>query len=198
MNERSLLSSLNHPLIANIHSSFQDKEYLYLVMDLLTGGDLRHHLGTIRWFSEIQTSILIIVIVEFFIACIVQGLEYLHSNDIIHRDIKPENLVIDQQGFLRITDLGIARILRPDNNSDTSGTPGYMAPEVMFRQNHGTGVDFFAVGVIAYEFMIGKRPYLGRSRKEIRDAIVTKQVQIKKNEIPLGWTLEATDFINRV
>lgn len=61
------------------------------------------------------------------------ALENLHNNNIIHRDIKPENLVLDHKGYLRVTDLGIARILRPENSQDTSGTPGYMAPEVMCR-----------------------------------------------------------------
>lgn len=60
-------------------------------------------------------------------------LEYLHVNNIIHRDIKPENLVIDEIGYVRVTDLGIARVWKPDNSQDTSGTPGYMAPEVMCR-----------------------------------------------------------------
>lgn len=60
-------------------------------------------------------------------------MEYLHNNNIIHRDIKPENLVLDCDGYVRTTDLGIARIWKPDNASDTSGTPGYMAPEVMCR-----------------------------------------------------------------
>lgn len=74
-------------------------------------------------------------------ACIFLGLEYMHSKSIIHRDIKPENLVLDKNGiysykligYIRITDLGIARVLRPENAQDTSGTPGYMAPEVMCR-----------------------------------------------------------------
>jgi len=87
------------------------------------------------------------------------GLEYLHLNNILHRDIKPENIVLQNNGYLRITDLGIARYRRKDNASDTSGTPGYMAPEVMCRQNHGFGVDYYAVGVIAYECMMGRRPY---------------------------------------
>lgn len=90
-------------------------------------------------------------------------------NGILHRDIKPENLVLDTRGnensdsnndfsagYVRITDLGIARVWRPDNSSDTSGTPGYMAPEVMCRQNHGVVVDYFALGIMAYEFMMGR------------------------------------------
>jgi protein kinase A len=68
-------------------------------------------------------------------------------------------------GYLRITDLGIAKELREENSVDTSGTPGYMAPEVMCRQNHSFVVDYYAMGVITYELMMGKRPYAGRNRK---------------------------------
>jgi serine/threonine protein kinase len=170
--------------------AFQDRENLYLVMDLMTGGDLRHHVGRQKKFTEEQT--------KFFVACIVAGLDYCHSNSILHRDIKPENLVFDNKGYLRMTDFGIARVWRPDNANDTSGTPGYMAPEVMCRQNHGVAVDYYALGVIAYECMLGRRPYVGRNRKEIRDQILAKQVQIKRNEIPEGWSLEAADFVNKL
>jgi serine/threonine protein kinase len=72
-----------------------------------------------------------------------------------------------------------------------------MAPEVMCRQNHGVAVDFFALGVIAYEFMTGRRPYTGKSRKEIRDQIFQKQICLKKSDLPPGWSMEAADFINK-
>lgn len=189
-NERKLLAVLRHPFIVNMHFAFQDRENLYLAMDLMTGGDLRYHLGKMRRFREEQS--------RFFLACIVTGLEYLHSNRILHRDLKPENLVLDAAGYVRITDFGIARQWRPDNSQDTSGTPGYMAPEVMCRQNHSIAVDYFALGVMAYEFMLGRRPYLGRNRKEIRDAILAKQVVIRRQEIPEGWSVEAADFANRL
>ncbi|CAD8075325.1 unnamed protein product [Paramecium primaurelia] len=190
MNERNILSNLKHPFLVNIYYAFQDRENLFLVLDYMQGGDLRYHIGKMRRFSEDQT--------RFFMACIFLGLEYIHSKNSLHRDIKPENLVLDKNGYVRITDLGIARNLRPDNSLDTSGTPGYMAPEVMCRQNHSFAVDYFALGVIGYEFMLGKRPYTGRTRKEIRDQILAKQVQIKRSEIPDNWSLESADFINRL
>jgi serine/threonine protein kinase len=107
-------------------------------------------------------------------------------------------LVLDEKGFLRITDFGVAKVFQKENSSETSGTPGYMAPEVMCAQNHSYPVDYFAVGVIAFEFMYGVRPYLGKSRKEIKDLILAKQVQIKKQDIPPTWSIEAADFINKV
>lgn len=114
-------------------------------MDLLLGGDLRFHIARRRKFSEEVT--------KFIIACLIQALDAVHAANIIHRDIKPENLVFDELGYLRLTDFGIARIATTDNASETSGTPGYMAPEVMCRKNHGLVSDIFAVGVIAYECM---------------------------------------------
>jgi len=158
-------------------------------MDLMEGGDFRYHHSLIRKFPPDQT--------QFFIACLVQALEAVHDRGIIHRDIKPENLVFDRNGYLRLTDFGIAREWTPDNHTENSGTPGYMAPEVMFKQNHGIAADYFAVGVIAYECIIGKRPYLGRSRKEIREAIINKQACIKPKNIPTGYSKEAADFVNK-
>ena len=187
--EREFLSKLRHPFIVNMNCAFQDFENLYLVMDLLTGGDLRYHICKLRRFSESKT--------KFFIACLLLGLEYIHSNNIIHRDIKPENLVFDDKGYLRITDFGVAKIHKEDNSSETSGTPGYMAPEVLLSKNHSFPVDFFAIGIMGYEFMLGQRPYLGKNRKEIKYQVLMRQARIESDEIPEGWGHESVDFINK-
>ena len=187
--EREFLSKLHHPFIVNMACAFQDYENLYLVMDLLTGGDLRYHLCRMQKFSEDET--------KFFFACLLLGLEYIHGNNIIHRDIKPENLVCEDNGYIRITDFGVAKIMKEDNSSETSGTPGYMAPEVLFAQNHSFPVDFFAIGVMGYEFMLGERPYIGKNRKEIKHLVFKKQAKIKFEDIPEGWSYESVDFINR-
>ena len=189
-NERDLLSKLNHPFIVNMHFSFQNSNYLYLVIDLLTGGDLRYHLFHQKSFNEKQS--------RFFLACVILGLEYCHSNLIIHRDIKPENVILDSFGYAHITDFGIAKMQQPNNANETSGTPGYMAPEVLFGKNHTTVVDYFAVGVMCYEFMKGIKPYLGRNRKEIKEKIRDKEIKIEKRNLKQGWSLEAADFINQL
>ena len=188
--EREFLSYLHHPFIVNMHYAFQDHDNLYLVMDLLTGGDLRYHCSRYRSFSEEQT--------RFFLACIIHSLSYIHKNKVIHRDIKPENLVLDDKGYVRITDFGIAKINMPDNSSETSGTPGYMCPEVMNAKNHSFPADYFSIGVIGYEFMMGRRPYRGRGRKEIKQQMLSYQAKIEKNEIKDMWSLESVDFINKL
>jgi len=88
--------------------------------------------------------------------------------------------------------------LREDNHQDTSGTPGYMAPEVMVKKPHSYAADYFALGIIAYELMLGRRPYLGNSRKEIKDQILARQVTVKLDQLPFKWSPYSLDFINRV
>ena len=186
--EREFLSFLHHPFIVNMHYAFQDNNNLYLVMDLLTGGDLRYHCSRYRYFSEEQT--------RFFLACIIHSLNYIHKNNVIHRDIKPENLVLDDKGYVCITDFGVAKTNMKDNSSETSGTPGYMCPEVMYGKNHSFPADFFSIGVIGYEFMMGKRPYRGRGRKEIKEQMKNYQAKIKEDEMKDGWSIEGVEFIN--
>ena len=188
--ERKFLSILNHPFIVNMHYAFQDNDNLYLVMDMLSGGDLRYHCSRYRSFSEEQT--------RFFIACITYSLEYIHTNNVIHRDIKPENLVLDDKGYVRVTDFGIAKYNTADNSSETSGTPGYMSPEVMNAENHSFTADFFAIGVIGYEFLMGFRPYNGKNRKEIKEKIFGEKVEITLNQKKKGWSDDVIDFINKL
>ena len=189
--EREFLSKLHHPFLVNMIYSFQDRENLYLVMDLFLGGDLRYHISRKKTFDEVQS--------KFFCACVILGLEYIHKNNIIHRDIKPENLVLDSNGYLAITDFGIAKENREDNSSETSGTPGYMAPEVLCAQNHTFTADFFAVGVMCYEFLKGHRPYSGVNRQEIKEAVLARQAYINKKDLfQNGWSFDAENFINKM
>ena len=116
----------------------------------------------------------------------------------MHRDIKPENLVLDDNGYMRITDFGIAKIFQNINSTETSGTPGYMSPEVIVGHNHNQVVDYFALGVLTYEFMMGKRPYAGKNRREIKEKIIAVQFIIENEKIPKEWSNDAADFINKL
>ena len=117
LGEKKILSELSHPFIVNMIYSFQDFDYLYLDMELLSGGNLRYNLSLKKRFNEKQ--------IKFLIGCIMVGLKYIHGQNILHRDIKPENLVFEQNGYLRITDFGIAKHYVVNNKKDTSGTIGY-------------------------------------------------------------------------
>ena len=99
---------------------------------------------------------------------------------------------------MRITDFGIAKIFQNINSTETSGTPGYMSPEVIVGHNHNQVVDYFALGVLTFEFMMGKRPYTGKNRREIKEKIIATQFIISKDNIPEGWSFDAADFINKL
>ena len=188
--ELSLLSRIHHPFIVNIHFAFQDNDYLYLITDYFPKGDLRYQLINNKYYSEKQ--------IKFIISNILLSLDYIHSNNIIHRDIKPENILIDEKGYLAITDFGIARFKHKNNSNEKSGTPGYMAPEVMFVQNHTFAVDYYALGVIGYELIFGKRPYVNIERKALKQEIFSKEVQIKQYQLPDNLSNECMDFINKL
>lgn len=164
-----------------------------MVQRMMQGGDLLYHMElrkrSKREFSEDEA--------RFIIACIILALEYLHNNGIIHRDIKPENILISARGICKLTDFQLARIWREENFSDTSGSPGYCAPEVLKRQNHGPCVDWFAVGAVTYEMMLGKRPWEGDDRNTYRDNLLADDVILKKADTPESWNHEASDFINK-
>ena len=190
LGEKNLLSELHHPFIVNMVYSFQDHDYLYLIMDLLPGGNLRYHLGIKRHFNEKQN--------KFLIGCILVGLEYIHGENILHRDIKPENLVFDENGYLRITDFGIAKKYTVNNKKDTSGTVGYLAPEVLCNENHNFSIDYYAVGIITYELAYGHRPYIGKTKHEVKQLILTRQAHVEYDDLPDGYQNEAADFINKL
>ena len=191
--EQDLITKINHPFIASLNFCFQDKDYLYMVYDLMSGGDLRYWYMQKKVFNEKEC--------KFLVSCILLGLEYLHSNKIIHRDLKPENIIFDKIGYIHIVDFGISKLLNnePEENIiHLSGSPGYMAPETIFNEKHSYVSDFFSLGVVCYEMMMKRRPYIGKNRQEIKEKMSKDQVQIKNNEIPKGYSNEFADFINKL
>lgn len=192
--ERNLMSKLNHPFLVNMHFSFQDNNYLYMILDLMKGGDLRYYYKLAdKKFNEKEC--------KFMVANLILALEYIHTNYIIHCDIKPENIVIDQNGYFKLTDFGIARDLKEESkikNNNIAGSLGYMAPEIIFQNNINVSVDYFCLGVVAFEMMTGKLPYFSKNLEELKKLILANQVQIKKYSIPEGWSTDSADFINKL
>lgn len=190
INERKYLSMLNNPFIINMNYAFETEENLYIVMDYLSGGDLRYYLCRHNRISESK--------VKFIVTNILLALKYIHSKHIIHRDLKPENLVFDSKGYLHLTDFGISHEYNEgDEIIDSSGTPGYMAPEIVLRKPHNFNVDFFGLGVIIYELITGKRPYNGKTRKELKEQMLAQEVKLTVEMLPKKWKdTNIIEFVN--
>jgi len=191
LNERDLLSKLNHPFLIKMYYSFQDLENLFFILDYKECSDLRYYYSKEFKFNEEQS--------KFFISCLILSLEYIHTNKIIHRDLKPENLILDNNGYLYLTDFGIAKKI--DNNKDIDkdekGTLGYMSPEILFRQKYSFTADYFSLGIILYELMLCNRPYFG-NKKQMKKLFKGKEKQINMNYIPDGCSIEVCDLINKL
>ena len=191
LSEKNILSNLHHSLISNLNFSFQDKEYLYLILDYLPGGDLRYYLSKKISFNEVQ--------IKFMISNLILSLNYIHNNNVLHRDIKPENLVFDDKGYLHLTDFGISRKIKNGKSVfDKSGTPGYISPEVLLNKPQNFASDFFSVGVICYELLYNKKPFKGKNKKEMAEKILYKNIRLTKKDIPKNYSLNFGDFINKL
>lgn len=155
--EKDLMATLSHPMLVNLHYSFQNQEFLVLVMDLVSAGDLSEFVLTKKRLTAEQ--------VQFIVMETVCVLAYCHSQSVLYRDLKPENLLIDDMGHVRLIDMGLAaRITKktPKRRSRV-GTDCYMAPEVRYardrREMYGTSCDWYTVGVLTYEFSAGRVPF---------------------------------------
>ena len=196
LTEKEILSKISHPFIITLYYTFQDYNSLYLVMELFEGGDLRVHLNYVKTFSE--------KMIKFFLINSIISLEYIHNLNIIHRDIKPDNYLLDLNGYIYLTDFGISiyvnNIKNNNNNYETNnlGTLGYMSPEVLNSKKNNFTVDFYSLGITLYELLFGKIPYKGLPKKEIKEKILSENFQIKGNEIPIGYSYELADLINRL
>ena len=191
-NERKFLEMFNYNLLCNMYYAFQDEDTLYIVMDYLSGGDLRYHICRKSFFNEQET--------KFIAACISLSLNYIHSKNVIHRDLKPENLVFGSDGYLRLTDFGIAMEYHKGVDIvSASGTPGYMALEAIINKPHDFSVDYFALGVMIYELMMGERPYQGKNRKEIKEQMFHIEIKLENEDLPEDWKDEnILDIINQL
>ncbi|KNE71863.1 AGC/YANK protein kinase [Allomyces macrogynus ATCC 38327] len=174
--ERSLLEKVFHPFIVNLCYAFQDDEYLFMVFDLMMGGDLRFHLTKLTHFPE--------PMVAFYAAEVSSALIYLQSRNVIHRDIKPDNLLLDERGHVHITDFNCACYLE-DGKAIVSetGTQGYMAPEVFTNTGYRESVDWWSLGVTLYELLHGERPFNASTVDEL--------IRLVSYE-PIEWNCECS------
>ncbi|KAJ4385355.1 Serine/threonine kinase, partial [Neurospora sp. IMI 360204] len=158
-----MLEHVNHPFICNLRYSFQDIEYMYLVVDLMSGGDLRFHISR-KTFTEAA--------VRFWIAELGCALRYIHGQNIIHRDVKPDNVLLDADGHVHLTDFNVASDIVPGRKlTSKSGTLAYLAPEVYAGKGYDIRADWWSLGVLFYECIYNKRPFEGNSESSLSQTI---------------------------
>ncbi|KRF78732.1 serine/threonine-protein kinase 32A isoform X1 [Drosophila virilis] len=191
--EVELLSSLEHPFLVNLWFSFQDEEDLFMVCDLLTGGDLRYHLQNRVEFSEQSVALLVCELGS--------ALEYLQTQRVIHRDIKPDNILLDDAGHAHLTDFNIATRLQKDSLAcSMSGTKPYMAPEVFMCAleevaGYSYPVDWWSLGVVAYEMRSNTRPFVLHSHTPL---VEIKNVLNTSVHYPHYWSHEFIDLLQKL
>ncbi|XP_031726418.1 serine/threonine-protein kinase N2-like isoform X2 [Anarrhichthys ocellatus] len=173
MSEKRIFEMINasrHPFLVSLHGCFQTSDHVCFVMEYLPGGDLMIHIHN-NVFSEAQT--------RFYSACVLLGLEFLHLNKIIYRDLKLDNLLMDADGFIKITDFGLCKeeMGHGDRTATFCGTPEFLAPEVLTDDNYTRAVDWWGMGVLIFEMLVGESPFPGEDEEEVFDSIVNDDVQ---------------------
>ncbi|XP_055380873.1 serine/threonine-protein kinase 32A isoform X2 [Condylostylus longicornis] len=192
LKEVELLATLEHPFLVNLWFSFQDEEDLFMVCDLLTGGDLRYHLQQRVEFGEDSVALLICELGS--------ALDYLQSQRVVHRDIKPDNILLDDDGHAHLTDFNIATRLQKDGLAcSMSGTKPYMAPEVFMCALDEVGysfpVDWWSLGVVAYEMHAGTRPFIIHSNTPLTEV---KTILNSSVHYPRYWSSDFVDLLNKL
>lgn len=150
INERKVLAAVRHPFLVELIATFKDDRFLYIILEYVPGGEFFTHLRKSRRFEN-DTA-------RFYAAQVATIFEYLHSKNIIYRDLKPENILIARDGYLKLTDFGFAKFVE-FRSYTLCGTPEYIAPEILLNKGHGKPVDWWTLGILIYEMIVGYPPF---------------------------------------
>ncbi|KAL8038918.1 hypothetical protein ABFX02_10G002400 [Erythranthe guttata] len=181
--ERDILTKIDHPFIVPLRYSFQTKYRLYLVLDFVNGGHLFFQLYHHGLFRE--------ELARIYTAEIISAVSHLHANGIMHRDLKPENILLDAEGHAMLTDFGLAKELEKNGRSNSMcGTVEYMSPEIILGKGHDKAADWWSVGILLFEMLTGKPPFIGGNRDKIQQKIVKD-----KMKLPAFLTSEAHSLL---
>ncbi|XP_040047993.2 microtubule-associated serine/threonine-protein kinase 1 isoform X2 [Gasterosteus aculeatus] len=183
--ERDILTFAENPFVVSMFCSFETRRHLCMVMEYVEGGDCATLLKNI--------GALPVEMARMYFAETVLALEYLHNYGIVHRDLKPDNLLITAMGHIKLTDFGLSKMglmslttnlyeghiekdTREFLDKQVCGTPEYIAPEVILRQGYGKPVDWWAMGIILYEFLLGCVPFFGDTPEELFGQVITDDI----------------------
>ncbi|XP_033234512.1 serine/threonine-protein kinase N isoform X10 [Drosophila pseudoobscura] len=179
-------NAMRHPFLVNLYSCFQTDQHVCFVMEYAAGGDLMMH---------IHTDVFLEPRAVFYAACVVLGLQYLHENKIIYRDLKLDNLLLDTDGYVKIADFGLCKegMGFGDRTGTFCGTPEFLAPEVLTETSYTRAVDWWGLGVLIFEMLVGESPFPGDDEEEVFDSIVNDEVRY-----PRFLSLEAIAVMRRL
>ncbi|KAG6861345.1 hypothetical protein C0995_001324 [Termitomyces sp. Mi166 len=186
--ERRLLEEVDHPFIVNLRYAFQDDENCFFVLDLMLGGDLRcaslaprflnYHLILSPKVHLERLGSLSEEVVRFYVAQLSSAISFLHESGIMHRDLKPDNILLDERGNAHLTDFNIAVHFGERRLTGVAGSMAYMAPEILTKRGYTYYIDWWSLGVCAYELIFGRRPFRGRTNGDLTYSI---------SKDPLKW-----------
>ena len=184
--ERDLLSQESCSFVVNIKFVFQDEENLYILTEFIEGYDLYFQLHKEKKFKNENA--------KFYLIEIILAIEFLHNNNIIYRDLKLKHILLDLSGHIKLTNVGLSTILKkPKEKSDSnSGISEYLAPEIFSNKEYDSTVDWWSLGCIFYEMLIGRSPY------KIQGESFNEEIYKKRVLIPDYVTDEAEDLINKL
>ncbi|XP_068731739.1 serine/threonine-protein kinase N2-like isoform X2 [Montipora capricornis] len=163
-------NKMRHPFLVNLFACFQTEEHVCFVMEYAPGGDLMMHIHA-DVFSEPRTV--------FYTSCVVLGLQYLHEHEIVYRDLKLDNLLLDSEGYVKIADFGLCKegMGYGARTGTFCGTPEFLAPEVLTETSYTRAVDWWGLGVLIFEMLVGESPFPGDDEEEVFDSIVNDEVR---------------------
>ena len=190
--EKDIMFECDHPFLVGMEFLFQNDMRLYFVMPFVRGGELYKVFAAQKRFKEKQ--------VIFYAAQMAIAIGYLHDKGIVHRDLKLENILLNQDGYLKIIDYGLAKMLG-DGEETTSfcGTPEYLAPEMIQQIGHDKGVDWWALGILIYEMLIGVTPFFNRNRDMLLQKIQRAKVVFPdRTKYKIDFSDDIVDLVNKL
>jgi calcium/calmodulin-dependent protein kinase I len=191
--EVAIMASLQHPHIVPVLDFFEEKDCYFIIMELMSGGDLFDRIGTKKSYSEADARDLVNKMLKAVAIC--------HQKNIAHCDMKPKNLLLvseDDDSFIKLADFGFAaRVHQPKSLTKQCGTPFFVAPEILMRRPYDQQSDMWSVGCIVYLLLSGNLPFLGRSQKELFRKIISGKYEFRE-EIWSEISEDAKDLVKKL
>jgi len=184
INEKRNLGACFHPFILKLEGTYASKHQIYMLLEVALGGELFTYLRSENKFPLEQATL--------YGAMVSSAFAYLHARKIAHRDLKPENLLFDNEGYLKLVDFGFAKVIT-DRTWTLCGTPEYLAPEIISNRGHNCGVDWWTLGILIYEMLVGQPPFVGQTQLDTYQKITRG-----KYKMPTNFGRPTKDLISRL